>query len=283
MKKLESNLPGVPETYRAAAPVTLDAEFEGQPTHVPLAHYLWILRRHALRIAAFVAAAVLAAGIVSLRLTPIYESTATVDIDRQMPTGVLGEEATERATNDADQFLATQAKLIQSDSVLRPVVDKFRLREVEEDALEEAIDDSPTSLEAPVILKQLKVTRPPNTYILQIGYRSAHRQLAADVANEIAQSYLAHTYRIRYKATESLGEFMERQLEELRAKMEKSSAALAQFERELNVINPEEKTSILSARLLQLNTEYTTAQAVKLSVIDAAFDAATFAGSAGLG
>ena len=35
---------------------------------------------------------------------------------------------------------------------------------------------------------------------------------------------------------------------------------MAQFERELNVINPEEKTSILSARLLQLNTEYTNAQ-----------------------
>ena len=54
---------------------------------------------------------------------------------------------------------------------------------------------------------------------------------------------------------------MERQIEELRAKMEKSSAALAQFERELNVINPEEKTSILSARLLEINTEFTKAQA----------------------
>jgi capsular exopolysaccharide synthesis family protein len=54
---------------------------------------------------------------------------------------------------------------------------------------------------------------------------------------------------------------MERQLEELKAKMERSSAALAQFERELNVISPEEKTNILSSRLLQLNTEYTNAQA----------------------
>src|ERR1039458_6943129 len=54
---------------------------------------------------------------------------------------------------------------------------------------------------------------------------------------------------------------MEKQLEELKAKMERSSAALVQFERELNVINPEEKTSILSARLLQLNTEFTNAQA----------------------
>jgi capsular exopolysaccharide synthesis family protein len=54
---------------------------------------------------------------------------------------------------------------------------------------------------------------------------------------------------------------MERQMEELKAKMERSGAALVQFERELNLINPEQKTTILSARLLQLNTEYTNAQA----------------------
>src|SRR5580658_6033990 len=254
------NLPAVPMTV--TAPVTvIDADYEPQAAHVPLAHYLWILRRHAWKIAGGVLATTLATLIVSLRLTPIYESTATIDIDRRMPTGVLGQEASEIVNNDADQFLATQVKLIQSDSVLRPVVDKFHLREVEKGALEEAVDTSAASLEAPVILKHLQVTRPPNTYILQISYRSPNRQLAADVANQIAISYLAHTYRIRYKATASLSDFMERQLEELKAQMEKSSQNLSSFERELNVINPEEKTNILSARLLQLNEEYTKAQA----------------------
>jgi succinoglycan biosynthesis transport protein ExoP len=262
MKKCDSNLPAVQETYRVGPqPLPVDAEYETQPAHLPLAHYLWILRRHGWAIGGFIVFAVLATLVVSLRLTPIYESTSTIDIDRQIPTGVLGQEALQNATNDADQFLATQVKLIQSDSVVRPVVDKYKLREVEKDALEEAVDTSSTSLEAPVVLKNLKVTRPPNTYLLLISYRSPNRQLAADVANEIAVSYLAHTFRIRYKATASLSDFMERQLEELKAQMEKSSGALNQFERELNVINPEEKTSILSARLLQLNEEYTKAQA----------------------
>ncbi len=261
----------LPTPYSPRPTPLLDAEYEPQPAHVPLAHYLWILRRHGWKIAAFVVGTVLATLIVSLRLTPIYESTATVDIDRQMPTGVLGQEALQNATNDADQFLATQVKLIQSDSVLRPVVDKFHLRDVEKDALEEAIDKSPTSMEAPVILKNLKVTRPPNTYLLLISYRSPHRELASDVANEIATSYLAHTYKIRYKATASLSDFMERQLEELKAQMEKSSQNLASFERELNVINPEEKTNILSARLLQLNEEYTKAQADRVKK-EAAFN-----------
>src|SRR6185437_4457221 len=231
MKQLETSLPAV----QPATPLIVDAEYEAAPAHVPLSHYLWILRRHGWKMLGFVALVMLCTVVVSLRLTPIYESTATIDIDRRMPTGVLGEDSTQAVNNDADQFLATQMKLIQSDSVLRPVVDKFKLREVEPDALEEAVDQSATSLEAPVELKPLRVTRPPNTYILQISYRSQHRQLAADVANAIAQSYLAHSYAIRYKATENLGDFMERQLEELKAKMEKSSEALARFERDLNL------------------------------------------------
>jgi succinoglycan biosynthesis transport protein ExoP len=273
MKKFEPNLPAVQETFRVPPPLqpALDADYEPQAAHVPLAHYLWILRRHGWKIAGFVAAAVIITLIVSLRLTPIYESTTTIDIDRQMPTSVLGQEALQNVSNDADQFLATQVKLIQSDSVVRPVVEKYHLRDVEKDALEEAVDASATSLEAPVILKNLKITRPPNTYLLLISYRSPNRQLAADVANEIALSYLAHTYRIRYKATAGLSDFMEKQLEELRAQMEKSSLALANFERELNVVNPEEKTNIVSARLLQLNEEYTKAQADRVKK-EAAFN-----------
>ncbi|MDQ6705915.1 MAG: polysaccharide biosynthesis tyrosine autokinase, partial [Acidobacteriota bacterium] len=161
--------------------------------------------------------------------------------------------------NDADQFIATQMDLIQSDSVLRKVVQRLRLKEVDRQYRETVM--SAEAEDAPVILKKLSIVRPPNTYLLKISYRSANPRLAADVANGIARSYLEHTYNIRYESSAGLSHFMEKQLEELKTKMEQSSAALVQFEKELNVINPEEKTSILSARLLQLNTEYTNAQA----------------------
>ncbi len=225
---------------------------------MPVSHYLWILRRHWWKILLFVLGSVTAATVLSSRLVPIYESTSTVDIDRQTPSGVIGQESTRSMVNDSEQFLATQAKLIQSDSVLRPVAQQYKLVHNEGGA---EGDSAQSAEDAPVLLRDLKVIRPPNTYLLLISYRSADRRLAADVANAIARSYLEHTYTIRFKSSASLSAFMERQLEELKAKMERSSGALSQFERELNVINPEEKTSILSARLLQLNTEYTNAQA----------------------
>jgi len=262
---LDRNLPSVVEQYPAppyaSPPPPPFHEPEAEEASVPLSHYLWLLKRHRWKILAFVGACVAATVILSSRLTPIYEATATVDIDRQTPTGVIGQEATRSLTNDADQFLATQVKLIQSDSVLRPVVERYRLREIEGEVEERGQLPEALAADAPVVLKRLKVTRPPNTYLLLISYRSSDRRLAADVANATAGSYLEHTYNIRYRASLGLSSFMEKQLEELKAKMERSSAALMAFERELNVINPEEKTSILSARLLQLNTEYTNAQA----------------------
>lgn len=233
-----------------------DAEPPDQSA-VPLSHYLWILCRHRWKILGFVLGCVAATIVISARLTPVYESTVTVDIDRQMPSAVIGQDATRMPANDADQFLATQVKLIQSDSVLRPIADQYHLLDVERQA-----SRKPTRAEedAPILLNKLKVTRPPNTYLLLISYRSTDPRLAAAVANGIARSYVEHTYNIRFHSSANLASFMEGQLEELKAKMERSSAALAQFERELNVINPEEKTSILSSRLLQLNTEYTNAQ-----------------------
>jgi polysaccharide biosynthesis transport protein len=252
----QRNLPVPFEFYRASGAMP---ETEPATASVPLSHYLWVFRRNWWKILLFVACTVAATAVISMRLTPVFESTVTIDIDRQTPSGIIGQEATRSITNDSDQFLATQAKLIQSDSVLRPVALQFKLNpEVEG---QDAQSPKPPGVDdAPVLLKNLKVTRPPNTYLLLINYRSPDPRLAADVANATARSYLEHTYNIRFKSSASLSAFMEKQLEELKAKMERSSGALAQFERELNVINPEQKTSILSARLLQLNTEYTNAQ-----------------------
>jgi succinoglycan biosynthesis transport protein ExoP len=231
------------------------AQPESEEPIVPLSHYLWILRRHKWRIMAFVLVCVASTVVVASRLTPIYEATATIDIDRQAPAGFIGQDANRTPSNDADQFLATQVKTITSDSVLRPVAERFKLVVAETSPLPASRVQN-----APVALPSLKVTRPLNTYLLLISYRSKNAELAADVANGVADSYIQHTYDIRFRATAGLSAFMEKQIDELKAKMERSSAAQAQFEKDLSVINPEEKTSILSARLLQLNAEFTSAQ-----------------------
>lgn len=232
----------------------------------PLSHYLWILRRHIWKIVAFVAACMLVAFVVSARIKPIYESTATIDIDMSAPSGIVGQGSTAPATTeDPEMFLATQIKLIQSDAVLRPVAEQFQLLNPQGQHKGQTLGQAQEAAKEPVSLGGLRVTRPLNTYLLLISDRSPDPNVAAEVANAVANSYLARTYDLRIRSSASLSSFMSQQLDELKAKMEKSSLALAQFEKDLNVINPEEKTDILSARLLQLNTEYTNAQAERVS------------------
>lgn len=257
----ERGLP-VASDYRSMPPTQAPLlELDTSEASLPLSHYLWILRRHAWRIVGFVLTVVTATIIISARLTPIYESTATVYVDRQEAKNLVGSESESAGLNvlDAEQFLTTQIKMLQSDSVVRPVAQRYNLLE-REDQLTDDKDRNAKATDAPIVLKRLKIARPPNTYLLQINYRSTDPQLAADVANGIAASYMDHNYNIRTRSSISLSRYMEKQTEELRAKMEDSSSRLAKMERELSLVDPDEKINILSKRLLDLNSAYASIQ-----------------------
>jgi polysaccharide biosynthesis transport protein len=245
----------VPATIeRPGSLVHLDEEIVADDNrHIPLPQYFASLRRHWTKIALFCAASMVVAYVVSKRIAPVYEATASLEIDRQNPSRLVGHDSSASFVNDSDQYLDTQVKIIQQDSVLRPVAERYNLN-----------DASQETTGAPVHLKHLRVLRPPNTYLVQINYRSSDPVLAANVANAIAQSYLQYTVHSRLSDSRNQTNFMEHQLDELRASMEKSSAAVSEFERKLGVVDADEKTNILSARLMQLNTDYTDAQADRI-------------------
>ena len=278
-----------PYTGPVNVSASMMGDHEPEERALPLSHYFWVLRRHRWRILLFVVACVLSTYMVSKRLTRLYEATATINIDRTSPSGNIGDSSAAKSIIspiDADQFLATQINLIKSDSVLRPVVEKLRMKEIEPSY--GATIATPEAQNAPVALGGLEVTRPPNTYLLLIRYRSRSPQLSADVANAVADSYLEHSFRIRIDSSEKLGTFMESQMEQLKAKMETSGQRLADFERQMNVINPDQKTSIQSASLLQLNTAYNEAKDERVkkeaahNAIKAGSSEAAYASSQGL-
>lgn len=242
------------------APLRPQPEFEPEALSVPLSHYIWILRRHVWKILTFVAVCVLITTIVTARMQPIYQSTATLNVDFQAPAGVVGQDSTNAFILDPESFLTTQLKLIQSDAVLRPVAEQFHLLKPAGASTPKGSSNTQDAAVAPISLSDLSVSRPIGTNLILISYRSTNPRMAADVANAVANSFMTHTYDLRIRSSASLSTFMEKQLDELKAKMEKSNLALSQFEKDLDVVNPEDKSNILSSRLMQLNGEYTSAQ-----------------------
>jgi capsular exopolysaccharide synthesis family protein len=229
---------------------------EPEPLSVLATHYFRVIWGSKWGILAFVVLAGIVSLLFSKRIPPIYESTVSIQIDRRSPTGVVGQEATQSAQGDAEQFIATQVRLIQSSSVLAPVVRRFGLGN---DDLP-ASTSSNTQVKGAVSLPGLKVLQVPGTYIVLVSYRSESPTKAADVANAVAKSFIEQSFRSRINSTNELSQFMVKQIDELRAKMERSSAAVLEYGKELTFVNPDDKTNIQANRLIELNSDYTAAQ-----------------------
>lgn len=224
---------------------------------VPLDHYVWLLRRHWWKIAIAVLFCTALTAVYCFSVAPIYESTASIAIDRQVPSTAIGPDSPPTDNGNIDDILNTEVRIIQSDPVLRPVADQFHLLGP---ARGKVAGRPAPAHDGPVELPGLNVARIPNSLIINISYRASDRNKAAAVANAIANSYITRGMEMRARAAMGSFAFMERQIDELKKNMDDSAKALAGYERDLGLINPDEKISILTARLLQLNAQYTDAQ-----------------------
>jgi len=250
---------------RPIAPVQVLAAPPVSEAGSSLMHLVDLINRHKWKMLALVVVLTAGAGIVSLNLQPLYESTAIVRIDRHSSGGVIGLEAGQTvAVNDMDQIMATQMEIVQSDPVLRPVADKYNLLARENQFRGLSAKGIQQRRDAPVSLRRLKITRPPNTYLIRITYRASDPRLAADVANAIGQSYIVHAFDARDRTFEQISDSMRKELGTLKKRMDTSTTSLAQFEKELNMVDPEQGSTIQTSRLKQLNEDYTKAQADRL-------------------
>ena len=247
---------------RASAPGAF--QLSDDQAAVSLRYFIKKAKRYAWIVGAVVSLALVATYFVTSRIEPLYESTVTLKVERRSNNGFIGQQASAPPEGDSDQLMATQLDLIQSDSVLRPATGKFHLLALEKQFNGLTAAEIDRKQNAPIKLKRLKVAHVPNTYILKIAYRASDPQVAADVANLIAESYIAHAFDTRDRSYDLVATVVNRQLEDLRKKMTASADALVRFERELNVVDPEGRVSMLSSRLLQLNNDYTAAQAERL-------------------
>ena len=191
-----------------------------------------------------------------------------IAIDRQAAPETIGDDRL--LTTGDDQFMATQQSLLQADTILRPVAERYNLLEREHQLRRYRFwryspEKERAIRNAPIVLKHLKVERNPNTYLLTITYRDRDPQVAADVANAIADSYLRNIFETRIKEAGRLTSSMERQLVDLKEKMESTHCALMTYQRDLGTADPEQKTNVLVARLQALNTENSAAEADRIA------------------
>lgn len=234
----------------------------------PLVFYAGIVRRRFGTIALLTVMLTSLVIMVCAVAPPVHVGSALIAVDRQSAPQTVGDDRLV-STGD-DQFMATQQNMIDADVVLRPVVARYDLLEREHQLRRYwfwrySIDKERAIRNAPIHLKHLKVERNPNTYLLTVTYRDRDPQVAADVANAIADSYLKNIFETRIREAGRLTSSMEQQLVDLKEKMQTTHGALMSYQRDLGTADPEQKTSVLVARLQALNTENTVAEADRIA------------------
>jgi len=226
---------------------------------------LWsILHRHRYILLSFVAVALLCAVALVLFWPKLYESSALVKVDHHQIAVVTGPETSSSGPSDEmDQIVTTEMELAQADNVLRPVVEKYHLLDLEKQTAGLKGEKLQQVLAAPIKLSRLTVKRPPNTFLLQITYRAHNPKLAAEIANAIAASLVLHSNDAAAESLQQTTGILESNMQALQKKLDQESQDLADFEKQLGVINPEQRETVLNAQVVQLNQELTTVQGTK--------------------
>ncbi len=265
MKNNEApDLPLIPDSrVGLPAPVTLSRAAPGGPVYAgalgsSLAEQWFQLRRHWIKIAVFTLLVTLLTAVYVLRLPKTYDAVAIVRMDTNTPSNIVSRNAGQ-AMPATDALLATEADEVKTPAVVLPTILSLHLERAVK------VNDPPggsafdvEGVPQPVLLavtKNIKVTRPINSFLLEIHYHSLSPQLSAQVANGLASQLLQHDYITRAHSLLNLSGYMSQQIAALRAQMERSQIALNQFERAHNIVNPKDKFSLMNQRLQTLSAE----------------------------
>ena len=176
--------------------------------------------------------------ILTLLSTPVYR--ATVTLEANPPTVAISDEQSrerEATVGNSYDFVQTQAGLLSSRTVAQRTAQELNLANNPEFVSQGA--DASTRLRAAtsIVHGGLKVTPPEEGQLIKFTYDSPSPQLAAMVANGVADSFINSALARRYEASAYARNFLERQIAKTRGDLERSERSLVAYAQQQGIIN----------------------------------------------
>ncbi len=221
-----------------------------------------------------------AGALVSFRQTPIYQARLSLEIQNPSDTALnrIGDlEAAERGIISPESYLPTQAKILQSRTLRQRAYARVKEKNFSEgfrtpDRLAAwravlgistpKLPAQPVSTMPPI---ELKVRVAENTRVVEILCDSTDPRVAAAFANTLANEYIDSNLEARWDAINRAREWLTRQLEEVRIKLQKSEGQLQNYGRTFGLIFTSEKDSVEQEKLKQIQAELSKAQAERIA------------------
>ncbi|MGA7219866.1 MAG: polysaccharide biosynthesis tyrosine autokinase [Candidatus Sulfotelmatobacter sp.] len=244
-----------------------------------LGEYIRVLVKRKWTVLACLFAIFSVVAIASLKMTPIYEASGSIEINKP-DSGLVN--FNNSPTFNVDYYdpteLETEVMILQSDLLALQVVKELALDRRPEfggktPELPSSLDLAPDPLQVDSgrtssllgnFRGNLKVTLSPNTHIIKVSYRSPDKDLTATVVNTLMSTYTENNFKSRFDSTMQASDWLSKQLVDLQMKVETSQEKLVRYQREHEILGIDEKQNITTQKLDELNKALTAAESERM-------------------
>jgi uncharacterized protein involved in exopolysaccharide biosynthesis/Mrp family chromosome partitioning ATPase len=267
----------IPVMSAPAAPMT---DASGEPDLRSLASALW---RKKTRIVAITLLAAAGAFVVVNAITPRYRSEATLLLESHESVFMRAEadkNAPDRANLDPEA-VTSQMQLVLSRDLAREVIKKEKLNELPEfdpaiggltplrtllglfgmarDVT--ALSREERTLEA--YYDRLNVHAVEKSRVIGVDFSSADPQLAANIANAIAETYLSMQRSVKTDQTRAASSWLAGEIEKMRVKVADAEAKVEAYRSKSNLFVGSNNTSLPNQQLTEINSQIAAARGQK--------------------
>jgi len=265
-------------------PSTVSVDFGGvgpKREYSGLLEYWQMVRRHKGAVILATFAGGLLGFLVTLSSPRIYQSTTSLEIQglNQEFLNMKNVNPVDDSNGYLDTDILTQVKLLQSRSLLSTVKEKIAAYPMPEglqppDRLgvwRKALKINPPTTEQ--LWKQaiataagsVRVRASGTTRIVDVSCDSTYPQLAADFCNMVTREYIDLSLAARWKTTEYTGQWLTKQLEDLKIKLEKQEEEMQAYARATGLVMTAEKENAQESQLTDMEKELSSARADRIA------------------
>jgi capsular exopolysaccharide synthesis family protein len=237
-------LQSVPLIYQAKLP-------ENEPDELNLRQLLGMIRRRALVIAGVSIAVTSAIGFWTMNQTPRYEGKFQLLVEPVTEQGnldnltqILGSQNNQSSRQSSSSLdYDTQIQVLRSPNLMSPIIEEIekRYKDVNFDSL--------------LGSNQLTISQLEETKILEVRYRDTDPKKVQFVLHQVARGYLRYSLRERQTNLRQGIQFVDGQLPQLRARVDKLQGELQAFRQQNNLLDPESQAQQLANRVSTIEGE----------------------------
>jgi capsular exopolysaccharide synthesis family protein len=207
-----------------------------QESEVHLNDYLRVLQKRRWTVITFFVILVTTVAVVTFTLQPVYRSSVQILIERENPNVVSIQEVLAIDATATDYY-QTQYEILKSETLARRVIDRMKLAGDPDfqsgTALSEnSTDPNPDEKYRRVLktfLSRMTVSPIRNSRLVNVAFDSHDPQLAAQIANTLADEYIQYTMELKVKASQQASDWLRQRVDEMQIKVKNSEEAFDKY------------------------------------------------------